>query len=56
MIGMGYMQSGVMIIVVAPAIGFFIILTSHFFAEQMRLWAALASNTKEIAVNIKEHK
>jgi hypothetical protein len=53
---MGYMERGAMIIVVAPVLGFFIILTPHFTAEHLRLWAALASNTKEIAVNIKEHK
>lgn len=53
MVGMGFMRFGVLAVIVAPVTGFFIILISRFAAEQMRLRAALVSNTKEIAANIK---
>jgi hypothetical protein len=52
-IGMGFLRFGVMVIIIGPIIGFLIILFSHFFAEQLRIWASLANNTKEIAENIK---
>jgi hypothetical protein len=54
-IGMGFMPSGAMVIIIGPIIGFFIIIVSHFFAEQLRILAALANNTKEIATNLKIH-
>jgi hypothetical protein len=53
LIGMGFIQFGVGIIIIGPIVGLLIIILSRFFAEQMCLWAALANNTKEIAVNIK---
>jgi hypothetical protein len=52
-IGMGFMRFGGVVIIVGPIIGFFIIIISRFLAEQLRMLAALANNTKEIAVNIK---
>jgi len=52
-IGMGFLHFGVLIVIVAPITGIFIILLSRFIAEQIRLCAALARNTKEIADNIK---
>jgi len=53
-IGMGFMQFGVLIVIVGPVIGFFIIILSRFLAEQLRLLASLSNNTKEIAANIKD--
>jgi hypothetical protein len=52
-IGMGSLGLGAMVIVVGPVIGFFIIIIFRFIAEQLRILAALANNTKEIAANIK---
>jgi hypothetical protein len=52
-IGMGFLRFGVMVIIIGPIIGFLIILFFHFFAEQLRIWAALANNTKEIAESMK---
>jgi hypothetical protein len=54
-IGLGFMRFGVSVIIVGPIIGFFIIIISRFFAEQLRILAALANNTKEIASNIKNN-
>jgi hypothetical protein len=54
-IGMGFMGFGAFIVIIGPVIGLLIIIISRFFAEQLRLWAALANNTKEIAVNIKKN-
>jgi len=45
---------GPAIIIVGPLVGFFIIVISRFIAEQLRIFAALADNTKEIAANIKK--
>jgi len=56
MVGMGFMQFGVLIVIIGPLIGFFIILLSRFVAEQLRLRAALVVNTREIAANIKTSK
>jgi len=53
MIGLGFMQFGVMTVIVGPIIGFLIIILTRFIAEQLRIFAALANNTKEIATNIK---
>jgi hypothetical protein len=50
--GMGFMQIGVGIVIIGPVIGLLIIILSRFFAEQLRLWVAIASNTKEIAAGI----
>ena len=52
-IGMRFMGIGAMVIFIGPVIGFFIIIFSRFIAEQLRLFAALTNNTKEIAANIK---
>jgi hypothetical protein len=53
-IGMSFMRFGVAVIIIEPIIGFFIILISRFLAEQLRIFAALAINTKEIATNLKK--
>jgi MFS family permease len=52
-IGMGFMGFGALVIIMGPVIGFCIIIVSRFLAEQLRLLAALANNTKEIARNVK---
>jgi len=52
-IGMGFLNYGALVIIIGPVIGFFIIILFRFFAEQLRILAALANNTKEIATNIK---
>jgi hypothetical protein len=53
-IGLGFMSFGALVIIIGPVIGFFIIIVSRFFAEQLRLLAALVNNTKEIAENVKK--
>ena len=53
MMGMNFLNYGIMTVIVAPVTGFFIVVSSRFFAEQLRILAALANNTKEIAENIK---
>jgi hypothetical protein len=55
MIGFGFMQFGILTVIVGPVIGFFIIILFRFFAEQLRIFASLANNTKEIATNIKNN-
>ncbi|GBU28840.1 hypothetical protein R84B8_02402 [Treponema sp. R8-4-B8] len=52
-IGMNFMKMGALIIFIGPIVGFFIIIISRYIAEQLRIFAALANNTKEIATNIK---
>jgi hypothetical protein len=52
-IGLEFMSFGAMIVLIGPVIGFFFIIVSRFIAEQVRIFAALANNTKEIAVNVK---
>jgi hypothetical protein len=54
--GMGFMGFGAAGIVIGPIAGFFIIVIFRFLAEQLRIWAALANTTKEIAANIKNGK
>ena len=56
MIGMEFLSMGAVVIIMGPIMGFFIIVISRFLAEQLRIFAALANNTKEIAVNIKDNK
>jgi hypothetical protein len=51
--GLNFMGFGLAVIIVGPIIGFFVIIIFRFFAEQLRILAALANNTKEIAANIK---
>ena len=53
-IGMDFLNMGVMVVIAAPVFGFFIIIISRFLAEQLRIFAALANNTKDIAENIKK--
>jgi len=55
-IGMGFLGYGAMVIIIGPVFGFFIIIISRFLAEQLRILAALANNTKEIATNIKNNR
>jgi hypothetical protein len=52
---LGFLQYGILTVIIGPVIGFFIIILSRFFAEQLRILAALANNTKEIAANIKNN-
>lgn len=40
---------GWMVIFIGPVLGFFIIIISRFIAEQLRIFAAIANNTKDIA-------
>jgi hypothetical protein len=53
-IGMDFLSMGAMVIIIGPVIGFFIIIIFRFLAEQLRIMAALANNTKEIAANLKK--
>lgn len=52
-INMSFLGYGATVIIAGPLTGIFIIIIFRFFAEQLRLFAALANNTKEIATNIK---
>ncbi|MDR1178971.1 MAG: hypothetical protein LBK44_00570 [Spirochaetales bacterium] len=52
-IGLEFMSFGAVVVIIGPVIGFFFIIVSRFIAEQVRIFAALANNTKEIAVNVK---
>jgi len=54
-IGMDFMGVGIMGILIGPVTGFFIIVISHFLAEQLRLLVSLVISTKEIAVNQKKY-
>jgi len=53
LIGMDFMSYGAMVIFAGPVVGFFIIILFRFLAEQLRLFASLVNNTKDIATNIK---
>jgi len=53
MIGMDFLGSGAVIIITGPVAGFFIIVISRFLAEQIRLFASLVNNTKDIAGGLK---
>jgi len=55
MIGLGFMRFGILTVIIGPVIGFFIIIVFRFLAEQLRIFASLANNTKEIADNIKDN-
>ena len=48
------MDSGALVIIAGPVLGFFIIIISRFLAELLKIFVALANNTKEIAENIKK--
>ncbi|MDR3356698.1 MAG: hypothetical protein LBO04_05855 [Spirochaetaceae bacterium] len=54
-IGMNFFRFGAMVIIIGPIIGFFIIISFRFIAEQLRLFASLVNNTKEIATNLKNN-
>ena len=54
LMGMGFMHLGILIVIIGPVTGFFIIIIARFLAEQMRMFAALVNNTKEMATNIKK--
>ena len=53
MIGLEFLSFGAGVIILGPVIGFFILIIFRFFAELLRISAAFADNTKEIAANIK---
>jgi len=53
LIGLGSIAFGPIVIIIGPIVGFFIIIIFRFLAEQLRIFAALANNSKEIATNIK---
>jgi len=55
-IGMEFLNMGALVIVAGPLIGFFIIVITRFLAEQLKIFAALADNTRNIAANIKDNK
>jgi len=48
-IGIGYLNFGVAVVIVAPIIGICIIIVFRFLAEQLRLWASIAHNMGRIA-------
>ena len=52
--GLDFLSYGIMNIIMGPIIGFFIVIIFRFFAELMRVVAALANNTKDIADNLKK--
>jgi MFS family permease len=54
LIGLEFLSMGALVIVIGPIIGFFIIVVSRFLAEQLKIFAALANNTKEIAASVKD--
>ena len=54
LIGMNSLNIGPMVIFIGPLIGFIIIIVFQFLAEQLRLFASLVNNTKEIAKNVKK--
>jgi hypothetical protein len=49
-------QFGILGVIIGPIIGYVIIITFRFLAEQLRLFAAFANNTKEIAQVLKNNK
>lgn len=53
-IGLNFMSFGPMVIFIGPIIGFFIIILFRFLAEQLRLFASLVNNTKDIATKLKK--
>jgi hypothetical protein len=53
-IGLNFLSFGAAGIIIGPIIGFFIIIIFRFIAEQLRLFASLVNNTKEIAANLKK--
>jgi hypothetical protein len=53
LIGLSFMSYGAAVIIIGPVVGFFIIVLFRFLAEQLRLFATLVNNTKDIATNLK---
>jgi len=53
-IGITFTDFAPLIIIIGPVIGFLIIVLFRFIAEQIRIFAAIANNTKEIAENSKK--
>jgi len=53
MIDMNSLAIGPAIILVGPIVGFIIIIFSRFFAELLKLFAALVVHAREIAINVK---
>ena len=52
--GMDYLNFGAAAIFIGPIVGFFIVIIFRIFAELLRIVAALANNTKDIAENLKK--
>ncbi|MCL2831973.1 MAG: hypothetical protein FWD78_02275 [Treponema sp.] len=50
----GYLYCGPAAIVFGLVIGFFVILLHRFLAEMIRIWAAIANNTKDIARSLRK--
>jgi len=55
MLGLSFMNFGPFVIIIGPIIGFFIIILFRFLAEQLRLFASLVNNTKDIATKLKNN-
>ncbi|MCL2792285.1 MAG: hypothetical protein FWD87_04265 [Spirochaetaceae bacterium] len=53
LLGLDFMNFGPIVIIIGPVTGFFIIILSRFVAEQLRLFASLVNNTKDMATNLK---
>lgn len=45
-LGLGFLNTGIISIILMPVYGYLIIITSRFIAEQFRALAAIANNTK----------
>ena len=50
-LGLGFLDYAPLLILVCPIIGFLILISFRFIAEQIRIWAAIANNTRELARN-----
>ena len=55
-LGFGAINIGPLMLVGGPILGFFEIITFRFIAEQLRIFSALANNTRDIARNIKNKR
>ena len=53
-LGIKFFDLGPLIIIGAPVVGFFIIIIFRFIAEQIRILASIANNTKDIASRLKK--
>ena len=54
-LGIQYLDFAPLVIIIGPVLGFFIIVIFRFLAEQIRIFAAIANNTREIAKNGKKN-